>query len=209
MTQPEIWLRYTGGAAAFLVLAVLLSGIRRGLSRPTGRSTGAGASLLRSRIFYIVLSALFFGSCYILWRPIPLDLPAPVRTIALILGAILYFPGLMLVLWGRLALGKFYNVSSSLGAQLYADHQLVTAGPFSRVRHPMYLGLILAALGGLLLYLTWTTFFLAIVSPGLILRARREETALQAEFGERWAAYRDQVPGWVPRRARPEGHGGF
>ncbi|MBP7693784.1 MAG: hypothetical protein KA764_17815 [Anaerolineales bacterium] len=37
------------------------------------------------------------------------------------------------------------------GAQLFADHQLVTRGPFAIVRHPMYAGIAAAALGGLLL----------------------------------------------------------
>jgi len=199
LTLIEPWIRRAGGAAAFLILAVLLWGIWRGLRRPVGRTSGAGTALLRKRIFYVVASALFFGFCYILWQPLPLNLPPTARWTALILGALLYFPGLVLALSGRLALGQFYNVSTSFGAHLYADHQLVTAGPFAWVRHPMYLGLILAAVGGLLVYRTWTTLFLAIVSPGLTRRARREEAALQAEFGEEWLAYRARVPGWIPR----------
>jgi len=63
-------------------------------------------------------------------------------------------PGLAFVLWGRLALGRMYFVSTSFGAQLYADHQLVTHEPFAIVRHPMYSGLIAAGIGSLLLYQT-------------------------------------------------------
>jgi protein-S-isoprenylcysteine O-methyltransferase Ste14 len=203
VTPLEIWLRYAGGSAAFIVLAVIFWGIRRGLSRPAGRSTGAGASLLRSRLFYVVASAVFFGGCWLLWRPLPLNLADPLRMGALVAGALLYFPGLLLALRGRLALGASYNVSASFGARLFAGHRLVTTGPFAWVRHPMYLGLILAALGGLLIYRTWTTLVLVLVSPGLTLRARHEETALQAEFGEAWSKYRSRVPGWIPR-IRPD-----
>jgi protein-S-isoprenylcysteine O-methyltransferase Ste14 len=142
---------------------------------------------------------MFFAVCFLFWTPLPLSLPPATRWITLILGALLYFPGLMLALWGWQALGKYYNVSTSLGAQLYADHRLVTTGPFARVRHPMYLGFILGAFGGLLIYLTWTVLILALISPGLIVRARREEAALLAEFGELWLAYRDRVSGWIPR----------
>ena len=56
------------------------------------------------------------------------------------------------VLWGRIALGKNYFVSTGFGVQLFADHQLVMKGPFAIVRHPMYVGLILASFGALLIY---------------------------------------------------------
>jgi protein-S-isoprenylcysteine O-methyltransferase Ste14 len=95
-----------------------------------------------------------------------------------------------------------YNVSSSMGAQLYADHWLVTHGPFALVRHPMYLGIILASLGGLLIYRTWTLLFTTVGFLGLALRARREEQALAAEFGEQWEEYCRRVPGWIPRLPR-------
>jgi len=95
----------------------------------------------------------------------------------------LLFPGLGLVLWGRLVLGKMYNVSSALGAQLYADQHLITHGPYAIVRNPMYVGIIAATLGGLLIYRTWSLVF-ALTFFGLVIRARREEQVLAAEFGQ-------------------------
>lgn len=47
----------------------------------------------------------------------------------------------------------------------------------------MYLGIILAAVGGLLTYRTWTFLFVVISFLGLALRARQKEGALAAEFG--------------------------
>jgi protein-S-isoprenylcysteine O-methyltransferase Ste14 len=117
----------------------------------------------------------------------------------LALGSLLFFPGLAFTLWGRLALGKNYFVSTGFGAQLFADHQLVTRGPYAIVRHPMYTGIFLAALGSLLIYCTWTTLLFACFSPALAVRARREETALAAEFGEQWADYCRRVPPFFPR----------
>jgi len=121
-----------------------------------------------------------------------------VRVLMLVLGISLYFPGLALVLWGRLTLGKMYNVSSALAAQLYIDHQLIIDGPFAYVRHPMYLGVLMAAFGGLLIYRTWTLVFLAVAFLGLVVRARREEQGLAAEFGEQWEEYCERVPAWIP-----------
>ncbi len=98
-----------------------------------------------------------------------------------------------------------YNVSSSMGAQLYADHRLVTHGPFAIVRHPMYLGVILASAGGLLIYRTWTLLFTTVSFLGLVLRARREEEALAAEFSEQWEEYRRRVPAWILHILRRHG----
>ena len=138
-----------------------------------------------------------------LWKPIPIVLSPAARIVALALGALLLFPGLALVLWGRLVLGKMYNVSSALGAQLYADQQLITHGPYAIVRNPMYVGIIAATLGGLLIYRTWSLVF-ALTFFGLVIRARREEQVLAAEFGQQWADYCQQVPGWIPRFRKRE-----
>jgi protein-S-isoprenylcysteine O-methyltransferase Ste14 len=61
---------------------------------------------------------------------------------------------------------------------------LITHGPLAFVRHPLYLGLQIAALGGFLVYRTWTLAFVMADFLGLVIRARREEQVLAAEFGE-------------------------
>ncbi len=117
-------------------------------------------------------------------------------------GSLLFFPGLMLLLWGRLELGKYYFVSTARGAQLFKDQPLITSGPYAYVRHPMYAGLILAGLGSLLIYFTWTAFFSAVLAPLVMFRARREEAALAEEFGEEWRTYCKRVPAIFPRITR-------
>lgn len=139
-----------GGAAAYATLAVLLYGIWRGTRQTHGRISGQMESLLRSPWFYAAATALFLGLCRLGWIPIPVSLSPLARAWMLAMGALLLFPGLGLILWGRLALGKYYFVSTARGAQLFSDHQLIQSGPFAIVRHPMYLGLILAACGSLL-----------------------------------------------------------
>jgi protein-S-isoprenylcysteine O-methyltransferase Ste14 len=208
----EAIVRGLGGLLAYGTLAVVLVGIWRGTRRPTGETTGHFAGWLRSPLFYLIDTLLFIGLGMLLWRPIPLALKPWMHTAVLIAGALLYFPGLGLVLWGRLALGREYFVSTGLGAQLFAGHRLVTGGPYAIVRHPMYLGLLLGALGGLLLYQTWTMAAFLIFAPFTLLRARREEKVLAASFGEEWQAYCRRVPAVIPRlfpieRNRKEGSG--
>ena len=145
---------------------------------------------------------MFFGLAYLGWTPLPWTVSDSARVVMLALGALFYFPGMSLLLWARLTLGKNYFVSTGFGAQLFAGHQLITSGPFAILRHPMYAGLILAALGSLLIYFTWTTVYFACFAPLMIVRARREEAALSAEFGEQWIEYCKRVPAFFPRLRR-------
>lgn len=195
----ESILRGLGGLLAYVTLGVILYGIWRGTLRQAGRITGQMGSYLRSSRFYVVSSALYFGICYLGWISLPVSNLSQVHILVLVIGTLLYFPGMGLALWSRLALGKNYFVSTGFGAQLFADQELVTTGPFAIVRHPMYIGLILASIGSLLIYHTWTTLMFVFIAPGLFFRARREEAALAMEFGEQWQEYCQRVPAFLPR----------
>ncbi len=203
--ELEPIVRWAGGVLAYTALAIVFYGIWRGARRPSGRTSGRAAGWLRSALFYFLATAGFLVISTYFWRPLPLDVPPGGRLICLAAGALIYFPGLAFLLWARLTLGKMYFVSTSFGAQLYADHRLVSRGPFAIVRHPMYLGLVTAALGSLLLYQTWTALAYAAFAPFVLLRARREELALSAEFGEQWQEYCRRVPALFPRLRRRGG----
>jgi protein-S-isoprenylcysteine O-methyltransferase Ste14 len=198
----ETIIQWLGGLLAYTTLGIILFGIWRGSKRQAGRTTGLNGVWLRSPWFYLASALLFFGVCYFGWIPLPLIVSPQTRAWMLALGSLLYFPGMSFTLWGRLVLGKNYFVSTGFGAQLFEGHQLVTRGPFAVVRHPMYSGLILAALGALLLYFTWTTLYFACFASLLTVRAGREEAALSAEFGEQWQEYCKRVPAFVPRLKR-------
>lgn len=201
----ESVIQWLGGVFAYAALGFVLYGVWRGTQRQAGRTTGLNNGWLRSWWFYLASSAIFFGIAYLGWRPLALNISPSTRTAMLIAGSLLYFPGMALLLWGRLALGKNYFVSTGFGAQLFSEHQLVISGPYAVMRHPMYVGLMLAALGSLLLYITWTTLYFACFAPFMFVRAWREEQALAAEFGEQWIEYCKSVPAFIPR-LRKERH---
>ena len=192
-------IHWLGGMFAYATLAFVLVGIWRGTRRIPGQTTGRFASWLHSPLYYLLDALIFIGAGLLLWHPLPFEMTVETRTVTLAAGVLLYFPGLALVLWGRLALGKMYFVSTSQAVQLFAGHKLVTSGPYAIVRHPMYLGLTLAALGGLLIYQTWTMAVFSFFAPFVLLRARREEQVLAYAFGERWDAYCRRVPALFPR----------
>lgn len=84
--------------------------------------------------------------------------------------------------------------------ETYDEPTLVDTGVYSRVRHPMYLGV-------LLLYLGLSLSTLSMISLGLWLgifaaydrMAAYEEQDLMRIFDEDYADYKRLVPRWVPR----------
>jgi len=78
--------------------------------------------------------------------------------------------------------------------------RLAVEGPYARVRHPQYVGLMLVMVGFLL---QWPTLATLVMFPVLAVvyrrLAAREEREVQAEFGSVWDAYAEQVPRFVPR----------
>lgn len=198
----ESIIHWLGGLLAVFVLGILLYGIWMGSRRQAGRTSGHIWAWFRSPVFYLVSTIIFLGLAWLGWIPLPLTLSPSARTVMLVIGSLLFFPGLMLLLWGRLELGKYYFVSTARGAQLFKDQPLITSGPYAFIRHPMYSGLMLAGVGSLFIYLTWTTFLCAVFAPFIIIRARREEAVLAEEFGEEWQTYHKRVPAFFPRFTR-------
>lgn len=204
LDSAEKWVRRAGALGTLIASIAVYTGLWRGLRHAKGRVSGPAPAVARvltagSKPLWVAVTAGALGFLYALWRPIPARLSTPVRAAATIVGALLYLPGLAIMVWGRTTMGDMHNVSSSFAVQLYADHRLVTAGPFAFVRHPMYVGGIMAELGALLLYRTWTTLLVAFNVPSLLMRAGREEQALADEFGDQWTEYAKRVPRWVPR----------
>ena len=194
----ELALDWLSAIAGLGTLAYAIYNMLRAQARPAGQQTGMAQKVLRTR--YLVLATLLFLIiAYILWKPLPIQLPSLVRMVLSLLGGGFFFLSLGLYLWGLRTLGVNFNASSGFGVRLHQTHQLITSGPYALIRHPMYVGVILAMWSGLLLYRTWTMMLLAVIMLGLIYRAHKEEEALTQAFAEQWEAYKQRVPGWIPR----------
>ncbi len=195
----QTWLSRLAALAGVVVLLVPLLGFRRLDQRARGSSSGRLAGMMRWP-YMLVMTILFILTGVLLWRPVPIVLNPHWQAAALISGACLYFPAVALYLWGFKTLGDHFGLSSGFGASLYADHQLIQTGPYRYVRHPMYLAVIMAATGALLIFHTWAMLIFAPLSLGIIFRARREETVLAQAFGEDWEVYKKRVPAWIPKK---------
>lgn len=91
---------------------------------------------------------------------------------------------------------------------------LATAGPYSYVRHPQYVGFIFVMLGFLVQWPTLLTLAMfPILTVMYVKLARSEERQTIAEFGDAYTSYAKQVPAFFPRlerlfgRTEPGGHG--
>ena len=177
--------------------AMALLGLRNARLQPKGRGVGTPYRKISLPV-YLIAGSIYTTISVRGWRPLPLRLSEPARGLATGLGLSLYGIGMGFIFGGRLALGEMYNLSATTGAELYANQTLVTSGPFRLVRHPMYFGGVLSAIGALLLYRTWSLLFICIHLPVFFIRARREEEALEQEFGDEWRAYCARVPAGVP-----------
>jgi len=84
-------------------------------------------------------------------------------------------------------------------AALSEAHQLATGGPFSLLRHPIYMGLDLLALGSAI-WVPTPTLWIAVLlmAIGSDLRARAEERILEEAFGDSYRGYCRRTPRFLP-----------
>jgi protein-S-isoprenylcysteine O-methyltransferase Ste14 len=78
-------------------------------------------------------------------------------------------------------------------------HTLVTGGIYGVIRHPSYLGLLLAAFGWALAFRSGIGVLLAAsLIPLIIVRMNAEEELLASEFGDEYGAYRARTSRLIP-----------
>lgn len=99
---------------------------------------------------------------------------------------------------------RYLGPQWAIAARTIERHELVTAGPYRAVRHPIYLGVggFLIAIG-LLLAPVWVLFAAgAIYGVGTAIRIRAEDGLMAATFGTAFEDYRRRVPALIPRFPR-------
>ena len=79
------------------------------------------------------------------------------------------------------------------------NHELLTTGLYSRIRHPSYLGLVLSAAGWALAFRSGPGLLLAAVNlVPLVARMNAEERLLLSQFGPDYEAYRARTSRLIP-----------
>lgn len=119
---------------------------------------------------------------------------APMALPLALSGGLLALAGVALVLRSRAELGPAWSLVPN------ADQGLVTTGPYSLVRHPIYLGLVLLSAGQALAFGSWPALMIVLcgVVPTFAWRALAEERLLSRTLGERYAVYRQRTKMILP-----------
>ncbi|HEX3430436.1 MAG TPA: isoprenylcysteine carboxylmethyltransferase family protein [Rhizomicrobium sp.] len=98
--------------------------------------------------------------------------------------------------WARLHLGRMWSGFVTLKE----EHRVVETGPYGLVRHPIYTGIMFAALTTALMRATpFALLGFALVVAGLAMIASVEERFLRQQLGaESYDAYSRRVPMLIP-----------
>ena len=111
------------------------------------------------------------------------------------IGTAVSASGLLFSVWARRYLGRNW----SRAVTIKQDHELITSGPYSLVRHPIYTGLLVGLFGCVLAVGEWRGLVaVGLVFIALLRKLRLEEQWLRAQFGESYENYSRRVRALVP-----------
>ncbi|TNJ35702.1 methanethiol S-methyltransferase [Arenimonas terrae] len=205
-----------GGAPTALLPAVLINlglvavfGLQHSVMARLGFKTWLKRHLPASaeRSVYVLLASMVLMLLFWQWRPLPELLWSASSTAAQAFGWIVFAGGFGLVLLSTFLIDHFdlfglRQVWQQFTGRLPTPHKFVTPLIYRLVRHPLYLGFLLALWGGPTMSIGHALFAGAL-TVYILIAIQLEERDLVRELGERYVSYRKQVPMLVPGLARP------
>ncbi len=110
------------------------------------------------------------------------------------IGLACFVLGLALAVWARVYLGRNWGMPMSRRA----DPELVTTGPYRRVRHPIYSGLILAMVGTAMAVSLYWLNAVAISGAYFLFSAVIEERTMAKLFPAAYPPYKRATKMLIP-----------
>jgi len=112
------------------------------------------------------------------------------------IGVALSFAGIALAIWARWHLGQNWSATVTLKE----GHELIRSGPYGRIRHPIYTGMLLALVGTAVALGQYRGLLsLGIAFGTLFAKARKEERFLVGEFGDRFREHVARTGMFLPK----------
>ena len=120
----------------------------------------------------------------------------PLRLGPFVAGVICFVIGLWLFYKSHADLGTNWSITLEVREQ----HRLITQGVYHRIRHPMYLALVLYSVGHALVIPNWVAGPSNIIAFAILfaLRVHAEEQMMSDAFGDEYAAYAARTKRLVP-----------
>ena len=110
------------------------------------------------------------------------------------IGAALTAIGIGFAIWARVNLGRNWSSRPAMKEH----HELVMTGPYAYVRHPIYSGIMLAALGTALTSSIFGIGMFVFISITFALRISKEEKIMLELFPEQYPEYQKRTKRLVP-----------
>jgi protein-S-isoprenylcysteine O-methyltransferase Ste14 len=154
-----------------------------------------GVGLFASRVvlFLMLIASLVLYSLNHPWMS-TLEFPVPgwLRWVGFAIGWL----SIGLATWAELELGRQFSPQ----LQLRQAHKLITTGPYTYLRHPLYTALYGFGLSLALVSANWFFFgFFLLSLLGLGIWVPREEKMLMERFGEEYRRYMERTGRYGPR----------
>lgn len=191
-------------AVAINLLLILLFGMQHSVMARTGFKAWLKRQLppAAERSVYVLCASVMLMLLYWQWRPIPDLVWAAESGAGQVIGWALFAGGFGLVLIATFLIDHFDLFGLKQVWRQFAGHdeakpRFVTPLIYRVVRHPLYLGFILAFWGGPAMSVGHL-LFAAAMTAYILIAIQFEERDLVRQLGERYAAYRRQVPMLVP-----------
>ena len=119
----------------------------------------------------------------------------PISSAIMTAGLTISAAGLAFAIWARFHLGA--NWSGRITIKV--DHRLIRSGPYRRLRHPIYTGILTMYAGTAVVTGTWLAAAgLAMAAIAYWRKVRLEEASLTEAFGAEYQAYRGQTWALMP-----------
>ena len=109
-------------------------------------------------------------------------------------GLAVFLLGLALAIWARVYLGRNWGMPMSQKV----DPELVTTGPYSSVRHPIYSGIILAMIGTTIAVSLYWLVAVVLLGAYFVYSAIAEERFMADRFPDSYPEYKRSTRMLIP-----------
>ncbi len=174
-------------------IRVLQAGERVMPDRAAVEREGRGAFVTRLIVFFLLIGWLVLYAINPPWMQV-LYFPLPVwlRWTGFVIG----LAGLGFWTWTQAALGTAWSAQ----LQLREEHHLITSGPYTHIRHPLYTAMFFWAAGLALVAANWVFVGLVVlIVAGSIARVPREEQMMIERFGDEYRGYVQKTGRFFPK----------